>query len=287
MSKPVRGSNSAPMGVVSDAVIREQARLAFADKVQSGVLEGSAVQRLAYAVTAEHFTMAQTSDKPPALEAVLPSADKAASAEATKTLFDIMLAFFSPKPAVKETGSSERIEAAKDSQKAREQLLKRALQVAAILARGRVPLSAFDASTGTFTVPCKLLLLPGEKARGRIAEQPSVALDGRPILFTRKATDGSNDDVDDKAQASVARLVKVCAPPQPRISRTGAPVGLDKMASEVARILTTDTATVALTDMSDALRNSITAIVQWWDTQNQAASDKANKANNGTKPKAA
>lgn len=278
MSKNVRLSNSATMGIVSDDTIREQARLAFADKVSSDSLAGSAVQRLAYAVMAEHFTMMQGSDKPPALTAMLPSHDKAASDKAAKTLFDLMLAFFSPRPSITETGSNERIEEAKASQVAREQLLKRALLVAAVLARGGVLLSAFDPKTGTFTIPSKLLLLQGEKPRGRILDNPKVALDGRPILLTRKTTDGSNDDVDDKAQASITRLVKVCAPPKPRGTKKGEAVGLNKHASEVARILTSTTATVALHELDNELKNSIAAIVKWWDEQQETSQNTAAKS---------
>jgi hypothetical protein len=271
MSKKPVLSNSAAMGIVSDADIRKQATMAFADKQQSDTLAGSAVQRLAYAVTAEHFTMNQGKAGLPALEATLATADKAASAAAAKTLFDKLVTYFLPEPATPEKGSSDKIEDAKATRTAREQLLKRAIQLAAVLAKAKVTLSAFDPATGQFTVPCKLLLMPGETPRGRIAANPTVALDGKPILLTRKATDGSDDDVDDKAQASVTRLTKVNAPTKPRKDKKREDVGLDKHASEVARILTVSTAPVAFRDLSDSLKNSLAAIVKWWDEQQEAS----------------
>lgn len=268
MSKNVSGnrSNSAAMGIVSDADIMAQARLAFADRDKSESLAGSAMQRLAYAIIAEQHTLAQGSDRLAPLE-TLPE-----SPEAMKTTRDKMISVFIAPLPEKPEGKQEKYEAAKTVFTAQVQLLSRALTVAIILATAKVKLDAFDAKTGMFSIPPKLLLAEGETAFGRLASAKSIALDGGPILVS-----GAEDNIM-SLRASVTRLLKVNAPAKPRNTKKSASVGLDKHASEVARILTVDTAPVAFADMSDSLKNSLAAIVKWWDEQQEASRNTANKS---------
>src|SRR4051812_36848970 len=262
MSKNVSAtrSNSAAMGIVSDADIMTQARLAFADKANSESLAGSAVQRLAYAIIAEQHTLAQGSDRLAPLE-TLPE-----SPESMKATRDKMISVFIAPLPEKPEGTSDKFEAAKAVFTAQVQLLARALTVAIIFATAKVKLDAFNAKSGTFSIPPKLLLAEGETAFGRLASSKTIALDGGPILIS-----GAEDNIM-SLRASVTRLVKVNAPakPRPNGKKGKAAVGLDKHASEVARILTVDTAPVAFADMSDSLKNSLAAIVKWWDEQQES-----------------
>lgn len=272
MSKNVRGSNSIPSGIVDDADIRKQATLAFQDSAKAESLAGSAVQRLAYAVTAEHFTMVQAGKGLPPIEATLPGADAAASAGALKTIRNAMEEFFITALGDKPEGKSDKFEALKAVYTAQMQLLSRAIQLAAIFAKARVTLDAFNATTGTFMVPSNLLLGKDETAFGKLAQAKTIALDGGPILVVGK------EDNAISVRASVTRLVKLNTVRKERVSRTPDAVGLNKYASEVARILNDPTATIEFDKLESDLKNSIAAIVQWWDAQQEAANKGKGKA---------
>lgn len=263
MSKKSTLSNSAAMGIVSDEDIRSQAKLAFKDNNQSQALAGSAVQRLAFAVTAEHHAMNQAGKKLGSLASVLNSP------ETLKAVRDAMSEFFIGDAPDAAEGKSDASETARASRVAQVQLLSRALQLAGILAHSHVGLAEFNRTTGNYTVPTKLLLATGETAFGRLAAAQSIALDGKPILVHGKNKKG--DDTILTLRASVSRLLQVNAPAKARGTKKGGGDATfkDHLAA-VASALMSDKDPVHLGDLGVELKDHLAAIVDWYRLQEVA-----------------
>jgi hypothetical protein len=285
MSRKATLSNSAAMGIVSDDAIQAQARLAFSERGTSEKLAGSAVQRLCFAIMAEHAVMKANAGKEglASLDSILDQETNAAwLAIRTK-----MMEFFLPAEPALPTDNQDTVSQAKDERRSRERMLERSLKLACILSKGGVKLADFDLKSGNFTIPSKLFLAPKDVFRGRAARTPRMPIDGANFLFTSHIDDGSPDgqEKDSNANASVTRLLAIGAAPKARgtKSRAGKVSGLDALPGIVA-MLTAKDSEYHLASLSADLRNQLGMLAKWY--AEQVASDDAAKQDDVTKAKA-
>lgn len=279
MTRKATLSNSAAMGIISDDTIRAQARIAFAAIGEIDKLTGSAVQRLCYAIMAEHHTMVANSGKGKiaALDTITGTGE--ASKSAWLELRKLMVEFFVPASGVTQNDSDDKVAQAKNIRVANERMLDRALKLAGILAKAKVPVASFDLKSGNFTAPVKLFLKPREVVRGRLKGVANIPIDGRNFLLTSPTTDGGEKD--GNANASVTRLLQVHAAPVSRGSKErNQPANVLDAIPAIASALSSKDSAIHLVNLTNDMKGHIALISNWYHAELAAeqARDKADKA---------
>jgi hypothetical protein len=202
VSLPVRGKNEP--NLLAESTILSNVKHAFADYDSSGKLEGSATQRLAYAVHAKHDRLVYDGATVPSLHAV------AFSREATGKLMEHLRDTFlgeRPKLEQSDSGADAQIVYARHSA-----LLNRAVEFASVLAKCNAQMSQFNDKLGNWTVPVAALFPANVKPLPGLVGK-SVLLDGRGYGGLGK--NKNQEDMFTKVNASVRQMVAAAKPSKP------------------------------------------------------------------------
>ena len=191
--------------------VKAQADKAFAENTKGNELLGSAQQRMAYAVQCEMaLLLAAGSNSIPA-SMTLASALKNTNDKSTIQAKMVDL-FVGEKPSTKDLPDDKTARVDMEHSK-RVQLVRRGVEIAAILASRNVTYAMFNVKLGVYMVWSNMLYNADMKQKplGRIADNDTVLLDGRPFMFSTPVKGGG--DKSRGANASVAHMRMICAPP--------------------------------------------------------------------------
>ncbi len=214
--------NVAPIVKLPDhMLVMQQAKQAFEDEANREKLAGSGVQRMGYVVMCECARGMIDGTMPFRI------ADAVTDANVRKTVAARMLVVLElEKPdtkALAQVIGSEEAAAAGKLFTSKEALVKRGVEVAAMLAAHGVSFTAFNTKLGVFAVFPAMLYPKTAEPTGRLRDDAAIALDGRSIVWSGKAQNGRA--LVGQGTASVAQLRSVCWPPAtPRAPRAGAGV---------------------------------------------------------------
>jgi hypothetical protein len=191
----------ATAGLLSETAIMSNVHDAFADYDSSSKLEGSATQRLAYAVTAKHDRLVADGATVPVLSRI--AFDRQATAE---LLAHIREPFLGERPATPNDDASAALMTVYQRHSA---LLNRAVEFASVLAKSNAQMSQFNAKVGNWSVSVDALFPRGVRPMPGLVGK-SVLLDGRGYGGLGKNKKG--DDMFTKVNASVRQMVAAIKP---------------------------------------------------------------------------
>lgn len=205
---PLRGKNEPDL--VAEKTIRSAISVAFSDADKSKKLAGSAVQRLAYAVTAQYAVLVHQDKSVAALSEMHTSATSAKELRG-----ELVEMFLGDKP----DGEKSHAGATAAQQYGNHSmLLNRAIALAGALAKAGVTLAQWNDTVGNWSVPATCIFPLKVAPLGELGKK-MVLLDGRGYGGTTQ--DKKGNDIFAKVQASVEQFMRVAKPAKVRPGSDG------------------------------------------------------------------